>query len=122
MLQQFSPTEIVIQALKDAVDNAYLNLAETEADFCSSDYDGFCTDKHIIIITARMEAIIEKYVVKINFGLKFTVALKEELIRKNILEAEDSKTNFKYSKTRLVSPKRPRIYKLNKGAILNEQR
>lgn len=120
MLQQFSPTEIVIQALKDAVDNAYLNLAETEADFCSSDYDGFCTDKQIVIITARMEAIIEKYVVKMNFGLKFTVALKEELIRKNILEAKNGEINFKFSKTRLVSPKRPRIYKLNKGAILNE--
>lgn len=122
MLQQFSPTEIVIQALKDAVDNAYLNLAETEADFCSSDYDGFCTDKQIVIITAKMEAIIEKYVAKMNFGLKFTTALKEELIRKNILEAKNDETNFKFSKTRLVSPKRPRIYKLKKGAILNEQR
>lgn len=120
MLQQYSPTEIIIQALKNAVDNAYLNLAETETDFCSSDYDGFFTDTQIIIITARMEDVIEKYVARMNFGLKFTTALKEELVRKNILEAEDNKTNFKFSKARLVSPKRPRIYKLNKGAILNE--
>ena len=120
MLKQYSPTEIIVQALKDAVDNAYLNLAETETDFCSSDYDGFFTDTQIIIITARMEDIIEKYVARMNFGLKFTTALKEELVRKNIFEAEDSKTNFKYSKTRLVSPKRPRIYKLNKGAIFND--
>lgn len=120
MLQQFSPIKIVIKAIQDSIDNAYLNLAENENDFCTNNYDGFFTSDKIIVITAKLEEIIEKYTNKMNFGLKFTAALKEELARKNILEEKNGETNFKFTKARLVSPKRPRIYKINKGAILNE--
>ena len=122
MLRQFSPIKIVIKAIQDSIDNAYLNLAENENDFCTNNYDGFFTSDKIIVITAKLEEIIEKYTNKMNFGLKFTAALKEELARKNILEEKNGETNFKFTKARLVSPKRPRIYKINKGAILNEQR
>ena len=122
MLRQFSPIKIVIKAIQDSIDNAYLNLAENENDFCTNNYDGFFTSDKIIVITAKLEEIIEKYTTKMNFGLKITTALKEELARKNILEEKNGETNFKFTKTRLVSPKRPRIYKINKGAILNEQR
>lgn len=120
MLRQFSPIKIVIKAIQDSIDNAYLNLAENENDFCTNNYDGFFTSDKIIVITAKLEEIIEKYTNKMNFGLKFTAALKEELARKNILEEKNGETNFKFTKARLVSPKRPRIYKINKGAILNE--
>ena len=120
MLQQYSPTEIVIKSIQDAIDNAYLNLAENENDFCTNNFDGFFTSDKIIVITARLEEIVEKYTTKMNFGVKITTALKEELARKNILEEKNGETNFKFTKARLVSPKRPRIYKLNKGAILNE--
>lgn len=122
MLQQYSPTEIVIKSIQDAIDNAYLNLAENENDFYTNNFDGFFTSDKIIVITARLEEIVEKYTTKMNFGVKITTALKEELARKNILEEKNGETNFKFTKARLVSPKRPRIYKLNKGAILNEQR
>lgn len=120
MLQQYSPIEIVIKSIQDAIDNAYLNLAENENDFCTNNFDGFFTPNKIIVITAKLEEVIEKYTTKMNFGLKITTALKEELVRKNILEAKNGETNFKFTKTRLVSPKRPRIYKIYKGAILDE--
>lgn len=120
MLQQYSPIEIVIKSIQDAIDNAYLNLAENENDFCTNNFDGFFTSNKIIVITAKLEEVIEKYTTKMNFGLKITTALKEELVRKNILEAKNGETNFKFTKTRLVSPKRPRIYKIYKGAILDE--
>lgn len=41
MLRQFSPIKIVIKAIQDSIDNAYLNLAENENDFCTNNYDGF---------------------------------------------------------------------------------
>ena len=120
MLRQYSPVEVVIKALQNAIDNDYLNLAETESDFCTNNCDGFFTSDKIIIITAKLEEIVEKYVIKLNFGLKFNTALKEELVRLNILEAKNGETNFKFSKTRLVLPKRPRIYKINKGVLNHE--
>ena len=60
MLRQFSPIKIVIKAIQDSIDNAYLNLAENENDFCTNNYDGFFTSDKIIVITAKLEEIIEK--------------------------------------------------------------
>ena len=53
--------------------------------------------------------------------MKFNTALKEELVRKNILKISNGEINSKYTKTRLVSPKRPRVYTINKGVLFNEQ-
>lgn len=120
MLKQYSPSKIVIEALRDAIENAYLNIADTEDDFRSHNFDGFFTSTQIIIITAKMETAIEKYTIKKNYGLKFNTALKDELVQKNILKISNGEINCKYTKARLISPKRPRVYTINKGAIFHE--
>lgn len=121
ILKQYAPSKIVIEALRDAIENAYLNISDTEDDFRSHNFDGFFTSTQIVIITAKMEEAIEKYTIKKNYGLKFNTALKEELVRKNILKISNGEINSKYTKTRLVSPKRPRVYTINKGVLFNEQ-
>lgn len=120
ILKQYAPSKIVIEALRDAIENAYLNIADTEDDFRSHNFDGFFTSTQIIIITAKMETAIEKYTIKKNYGLKFNTALKDELVQKNILKISNGEINCKYTKARLISPKRPRVYTINKGAIFHE--
>lgn len=119
MLKQYSPIEIVINAINEALDNDELQIAKDESCFCASKCDGFFEAKNMVVITQKLEAVIEKYAVKLNYGLKFNAALKNEMNEKNILEKNNTEFNFKYSKQRAVSPKRPRMYKLSKEIISN---
>lgn len=86
MLKQYSPIEIVINAINDALDNDELQIAKDETCFCSNKCDGFFEAKNMVVITQKLEAVIEKYAVKLNYGLKFNAALKNEMNEKSILE------------------------------------
>lgn len=117
LLDNMSPQEIVIKALNEALDNAYVKIADSEEQFKTQDYDGYYDEKHLIIITSRFENVIEKYANKNNYGLKFNTALKDALVSKGILSNEKGSCNVKYTKVRSIEPKRPRIYQIIKGAL-----
>lgn len=117
LLNTMSPPEIVIKALNEALDNAYLKIADSEESFKVEDYDGYQAEACIVIITSRLENLIEKYVSKNNYGIKFNNALKDTLVSKQILIKEGNSCNIKYSKSRAIEPKRPRVYKFNKGVL-----
>lgn len=86
MLKQYSPIEIIVNAINEALDNDELQIAKDESGFCTGNYDGFFETNNIVIITKKLEAVIEKYVAKLNYGLKFNAALKNEMNEKSILE------------------------------------
>mgnify|MGYP006963537946 CR=1 FL=1 len=49
ILKQYSPSKIVIEALKDAIENAYLNISDTEDDFRSHNFDGFLHQHKLLL-------------------------------------------------------------------------
>jgi len=119
LLKTKEPDFVFIEALKESLDNARLILADSEEDFRRKDSDGFLTETHLYVITNRLEDMLERYAVKKSYGIKWEKSLKERLIRKGILIDEGKGVNFKYSKLRYVEPRRPRIYKISRGAITN---
>lgn len=114
LLTSITPEELVKQALVEAIDNAVIKIAETEEKFKACEYDGFYDGQYISIITAKLEAAVEKYAEKKQYGIRFNEALKGSLADEGLLVKADGKYNFKYSKNRQTEPKRPRLYKLLK--------
>lgn len=120
LVEDISPEQIVIKALNDAIDNAFLKISDTEDNFRKFYYDGFYDEDSIVIITSQFENILENFVNKNGYGLKFNDALKLELVLRQILLPGGKDGNLKYTKTREIEPKRPRIYKFNRGVLKNE--
>lgn len=120
LLEEMSPVQMVVTALEEAVDNAFLKLADEEYDFRQFNFDGFISGDQLYIITSRFENVIENFAQKNNYGLKFDTNLKEALNAKNIMEKIGNAFNIKYSKNRMVDPKRPRMYIFYKGVLKNE--
>lgn len=120
LLKNISPEQIVVKALNDAIDNAFLKISDTEEDFRKFYYDGFYDNNAIVIITSRFEEVLENFVNKNCYGLKLTYSLKIELVANGILLPGGNDVNLKYTKTRQVEPKRPRVYKFCKGVLKNE--
>ena len=114
LLQGISPEAIFESAFMEAMDNAYLRIAESEDEFKKYEYDGFSDGKALFIITARLESIVTKYAEKQGYGMKFNEGLKNSLADKGILIKTGTMFNSKYTKNREVEPKRPRMYKLKK--------
>lgn len=120
-LKGISPEAVFTKAVAEALDNAYLRIADCENTFKKYEFDGFYEGEFISVITARLEATVETYANKMQYGIKFTDGLKNSLATMGILEKINDKFNVKYSKNREVEPKRPRMYKIMmKGSYQNE--
>lgn len=120
LLKGISPEAVFKMAVAEAMDNAYLRIADNEDDFKKYDSDGFRMGQFLFIITAQLEKVIEKYADKNSYGVKFNEGLKHALSDKRVLLAESGIFNIRFSKNREVEPKRPRLYKINEMELGND--
>lgn len=117
LLVDMSPVQIVLKAVSEAIDNAYLRISDTDKLFVGESSDGYFTDDYIFIITSRLESIIEKYADKNHYGIRFNTTLKKELVDSGIMLMANDKYAARYSKIRSVDPKRPRLYIIKRSVL-----
>lgn len=113
LLEEVSPENIVLSALKIAIDDNTLFIASNKEIFSQGKYDGYYDDEFIFISTTKLDSIVKDYADKENYGIKFDSNVKEQLVRAGYMEKFGNSYYTRYSKN-ISGSTRPRIYKFNR--------
>lgn len=113
LLEEVSPENIIISALKVAIDDNILDIALNKDIFSQGKYDGYYDDEFLFISTSKLDNIVKNYADKENYGVKFDSNVKEQLVRAGYLEKFGNNYYTRYSKN-MPGSTRPRLYKINR--------
>lgn len=113
LLEEVSPENVVISALKTAIDDNILDIALNKDIFSQGKYDGYYDNEFIFISTSKLDNVVKNYADKENYGVKFDSNVKEQLVRAGYLEKFGNNYYTRYSKN-IIGSTRPRLYKINR--------
>ena len=113
MANDFSPAEVAIRALMEAIENGPLVIVADKETFMQAAADGYYEGDSTYLISSRAEDIVSRYACSHGCVASFDANVKAELAERGFLKKTGSAFTVKFTKNRKVSPMRPRMLEFN---------
>lgn len=114
LAKDFSPAEVAIRALMEAIENGPLVIVADKETFMKVAADGYYEgDSTICLISNRAEDIVSRYAASHGCVASFDANVKAELAERGFLKKTGSAFTVKFTKNRKVSPMRPQMLEIN---------
>lgn len=114
MANDFSPAEVAIRALMEAIENGPLVIVADKETFMQAAADGYYEgDGTVYLIGSRADDIVSRYAASHGCVASFDANVKAELAERGFLKKTGSAFTVKFTKNRKVSPMRPQMLEIN---------
>lgn len=114
MANDFSPAEVAIRALMEAIENGPLVIVADKETFMQAAADGYYEgDGTVYLIGSRADDIVSRYAASHGCVTSFDANVKAELAERGFLKKTGSAFTVKFTKNRKVSPMRPQMLEIN---------
>lgn len=114
MANDFSPAEVAIRALMEAIENGPLVIVADKETFMQAAADGYYEGDGIVyLIGSRADDIVSRYAASHGCVASFDANVKAELAERGFLKKTGSAFTVKFTKNRKVSPMRPQMLEIN---------
>lgn len=114
LAMNFSPAEVAIRALMEAIENGPLVIVADKETFMKVAADGYYEgDSTIYLISSRADDIVSRYAASHGCVASFDANVKAELAERGFLKKTGSAFTVKLTKNRKVSPMRPQMLEIN---------
>ncbi|MBE6106766.1 hypothetical protein [Anaerovibrio lipolyticus] len=111
-IELLAPTEVWRRAIVTAVNSGGLSVADSETEFVTTQCDGFFDASGTLhCISGAADKAVAKYATEQHQGVHLGGTLKKELVEMGLIKpAQNGKATYKFTRNRLVFPKRPSMY------------
>lgn len=114
LAKDFSPAEVAIRALMEAIENGPLVIVADKETFMQAAADGYYEgDGTVYLIGSRADDIVSRYAASHGCVASFDANVKAELAERGFLKKTGSAFTVKFTKNRKVSPMRPQMLEIN---------